>query len=66
MAKAPKFGSAPVKKEGHFVVYDEVGDWVIPIEDRCYEWLKKAYPQIHKEFIAVDDIEQAVKGYRHG
>ena len=60
MARSP-FGSAPIRAEGQSVKYDDY-EWELPIELRCYQWLEKAYPQIYKEFKAVDDI---TRGYKH-
>lgn len=27
-----------------------------PIQYQCYDWLKEAYPEIHKEYIAVMEV----------
>lgn len=29
-----------------------------PIHYRCYDWLKEAYPEIHKEYIAVMEVSK--------
>jgi len=34
--------------------------WSISIEKKCYDWVKEAYPDIFKEFEAIQDIERSL------
>jgi hypothetical protein len=53
-----KFGSAPMKREGATVNYDD--SWLSE-EEMFWEWCKTMYPQAIKEFKAVRDIQKGVE-----